>query len=206
MNSIISNAKNFISVPVRILNQPAIKEGVKNVAGCATFVFGMLEIYDLCQIVRGRRKFSMEDRSDQPKWVQNVHKIIIIFAKISLILSAAASRIGNYLIAFFVGKVFSAEQLTRFGPNTNFANNWKHPRHIVSIAAVIFALPSLILLVSTGAIWTYKKIRKINDEERNHPSQTGYTDRVIQGIVAFNFFTSRPILHLGNQWTHKILI
>lgn len=50
--SIISGVKNSVASISSFLNQPLIKEGVKNVAGVATFAFGLVEVYDLYQILR----------------------------------------------------------------------------------------------------------------------------------------------------------
>jgi hypothetical protein len=69
MNSISGGVKNLFNASVRILNQPIVKEGVKNIAGTVTFVFGLVEIYDIYQIARGR-EITTEVCSDYPKWIQ----------------------------------------------------------------------------------------------------------------------------------------
>jgi len=43
-----------MSAAVRFFNQPLIKEGIKNVAGVVTCAFGIVELYDIYQIMRGR--------------------------------------------------------------------------------------------------------------------------------------------------------
>lgn len=204
MNSISSGAKELFNASVRLLNQPLVKEGVKNFAGSVTFVFGLVEMYDLYQIARGR-KISTEVHSTSPKWMQVANKVIIICAKISLILSGGVSRPGIFIVSSLMGCVFSTAQLNRvFGPNTIFALNPWHPRHIVSIAAVILALPSVLQLTYRGIDWMYKKIR----HHQNTPSQktnNWLTDAKVRLMTLFNTVTSRPALHIGNQFGQYIL-
>jgi hypothetical protein len=167
MNTVLLNVKN-------LLNQPMIKEGVKNVAGSVTFAFGLVEIYDIYKMARG---CEMETVTSTSKWVQAANKVVNFFAKISLILSAGVSRPGVFIISSLVGCVFSTSQLNQmFGPNTIFAINPRHPRHILSIAAVILGLPSLLLT----------------------------SDHEIRLKTLFNTITSRPLLHIGNQLMTRI--
>lgn len=178
MNFISDAAKRLLSASVQLLNQPAIKEGVKNVAGTATLVFGLVEIYQVY------RDFSTKSVSQPLKWTQVAQKIVIASARISLILSAGVSRPGVMIIAALVGSVFSTEELTRvFGPNTTFVINPWHPRHVVSIAAVLLALPFVIQSL-------YK---------------TWNEDTGLRSMTLFNTITSRPVLHLGNQLSRFIL-
>jgi hypothetical protein len=204
MNSISDAAKGLFNASVRLLNQPIVKEGVKNLAGSVTFVFGLVEIYDIYQIARGR-EISTETCSTSPRWAQVANKVIIVCAKISLILSAGVSRPGVFIISSLTGCVLSTTQLDKiFGPNTIFAINPWHPRHIVSIAAVILALPSIIQSTCKGANWIYTKIRQY----QNTPSQdidNWLTDSKIRLMTLFNSVTSRPTLHIGNQLSQFIL-
>jgi hypothetical protein len=152
---------------VRFLNSPPIKEGIKNYAGSLTFAFGIAEIYDIYH--------SLSNKTTGPKWKLTAGKIILISAKLSLILSAAVSRPGVWLISTLAECVAGPLRLEQmFGSSQTFLKNPWHPRHVISIAAVIFALPSLV-----------KPIKE--DENSKLPFMT-----------AFNVITSRPILHLGN--------
>lgn len=193
MTAIASGAKSVINGSVRLLNQPVIKEGVKNVAGSVTFVFGLFEIYRVYQSLRSREASEI-DLEVTPTYVQTANKVVSVTSSISLILSAGVSRPGVFLISSLAGKIFSTGQLERvFGPNTLFAVNPWHPRHVLSIAAVAMALPSLALLCFKGFDWGCKKIRQLP------PTENRQTDIKIQLMVLFNTITSRPILHLGNQ-------
>jgi hypothetical protein len=102
--------KNGLGTTVRFLNQPVIKEVVKNIAGTAAFAFGIVEAYDIYQILQGR-EVSTEPNSDTPKWIQIAAKVALVCAKISLILSAATSRPGIFIISTIMGSVFSSSQL-----------------------------------------------------------------------------------------------
>ncbi len=206
MNSISGGVKNLFTSSVRLLNQPIVKEGVKNIAGTVTFAFGLVEISDIYQIARGR-KITTEACSDYPKWVQVAHKVIIVCAKISLILSAGVSRPGVFIISSLIGCIFSTSQLDRvFGPNTIFAVNPWHPRHVVSIVAVVLALPSLAQSAYKGINWAYKKIREYQGTSSNRSDvNTWLTDTKVRIMTLFNTATSRPVLHLGNQLGRYIL-
>ena len=93
-----------------------------------------------------------------------------------------------------------------FGPNTIFAVNPWHPRHVVSIAAVILALPSLAQSAYKGINWTYKKIREYQSTSSNRSDVSVWlTDTKLRIMTLFNTATSRPVLHLGNQLCRFIL-
>lgn len=206
MNSISGGVKNLFTASVRLLNQPIVKEGVKNIASTVTFVFGLVEIYDIYQIARGC-EITTKPCSDCPKWIQVANKVIIVSAKISLILSAGVSRPGVFIISSLIGCIFSTVQLNRvFGPNTIFAVNPWHPRHVVSIVAVVLALPSLAQSAYKGINWTYKKIREYQNTSSNRSDvNTWLTDTKVRIMTLFNTATSRPVLHLGNQLGRFIL-
>lgn len=206
MHSISEGAKGLIKAAVSLLNQPIVKEEVKNLAGSVTFVFGLIEIYDIYQIARGR-KISTEDYSSSPKWIQIGNKVIIVCAKISLILSAGVSRPGVFIISSMIGCIFSTPQLERvFGPNTIFAVNPWHPRHIVSIAAVILALPSVIQSTCRSINWMYQKIRHYQRMPVGKSEVNNWlADAKIRLMALFNTTTSRPALHIGNQVGRYIL-
>lgn len=206
MNSISGGVKNLFTSSVRLLNQPIVKEGVKNIAGTVTCVFGLVEIYDIYQIARGR-EITTEPCSDFPKWIQVANKVVIVCAKISLILSAGVSRPGVFIISSLIGCIFSTSQLDKvFGPNTIFAVNPWHPRHVVSIVAVVLALPSLAQSAYKGINWTYKKIREYQNTSSDRTDvNTWLTNTKVRIMTLFNTATSRPVLHLGNQLGRFIL-
>lgn len=206
MKVISDGIKGAVHASVHLLNQPLIKEGVKNVAGSVTMVFGLMEMYDVYQIMRGR-EISTELHSNSPRWVQSANKVVIVCAKISLILSAGVSRPGVFIISSIVGRVFSTAQLDRlFGPNTIFAINPWHPRHIISIAAVLLALPSVAQSAYKGGHWVYQKIGHYQNESGNRQEANQWlTDVKIRLAVLFNTITSRPTLHVGNQFGRFIL-
>lgn len=206
MNTISGGVKGLVNTSVQLLNQPVVKEGVKNIASSVTFVFGLVEVYDMYQIALGR-EISTEPSLTHPKWVQVANKVVIVSAKISLILSAGVSRPGVFLISSIVGCVFSTPQLERvFGPNTIFAINPWHPRHVISIAAVMLALPSIVQSTYRGMNWVYKKIRYDQNVSVDRPDVNIWlTDTKLRLMTLFNTTTSRPTLHVGNQLGRFIL-
>lgn len=200
--SISGQTQNLLSISVRFLNQPIIKENIKNIAGTVTFAFGLIELHDIYQILRNR-EITTEPCSDYPKWMQVANKVIIVCTKISLILSAGVSRPGVFIISSIVGCVFTTAQLNRvFGPNTTFAINPWHPRHVVSFVAVILAMPSLAQSAYNGINWTIKKIQ----QHQNAPTNEHWlTDAKIRLMILFNTITSRPVLHMGNKLSRLML-
>lgn len=199
MNSISIGTKRLVNQSVQFLNQPIVKENIKNVAGMLTFASGLVGGYDLYQIMRGR-EISTEVDYNLPRWEATAKYITIFTGKISLVLSAAVSRPGVYLISSFTGCFVSTAQLNRaFGPNTIFAINRKHPRHIASIVAVIFALPTVMQSAYLGANWMYRQAIPHRVSQGNKP-QVGIwlTDVKLRCMTLFNTLTSRPVLHIGN--------
>lgn len=195
---VTSLSKNYLSV----INHPAVKEGIKNSVGSMTFAFGFFGIYDFYQIAKDR-KISIEKFSNSSKWVQTLHKVIIICAKISLILSASLSRPGYFIISALLGYAFSKEQLVYvFGPNTLFAINPWHPRHIASLVAVILTIPTVMESLSKGIMCHSKRIRHYSSTRK---SGSWLTDNKIRLMTLFNAITSRPILHLENRFANFLL-
>jgi hypothetical protein len=203
--SIISGVKNSVASISSFLNQPIIKEGVKNVAGAATFVFGLAEVYDLYQILRGR-SISTEAAA-APTWKDTAVTVTIVCAKISLILSATTSRPGVFVISSLAGQLFTTAQLEgAFGANTIFAVNPWHPRHVTSIAAVILALPTMTYSAYRGAAWLYHRVVQHQAAPGSATNnQTWLTDAKVRAMTLFNTITSRPVLHLGNQFSRVIV-
>lgn len=185
---------SIFGASVHFVNQPLVKEVIKNFAGSITFVFGLVEIYELYQIIRGR-EITDEDCSAYPRWIQITIKVMVISSKISIILSAGVTHPGIFIISSLVGCFFSTAQLDSvFGPNTLFVINPWHPRHIISIIAVILALPSVMRSVYQGIQWIFKTLSK--------QSASQYK---IQVAVLFTTLMSRPVLHLVNQLGRFVL-
>lgn len=194
----ISGIKNIITQFGNLLNHPVVKEGVKNVAGVATFAFGVVEIYDIYSSLKNRNVTT--ETSQKLSWQETLKKVVMVCAKISLILSGMVSRPGVFIISTLVGMVFTPIQLESvFGPNTIFAVNPWHPRHVVSIAAVILALPAVVQALYQGAAWIYRKITQEVQVNPQASAQSWLSDMKVRLFVLFNSITSRPVLHIGNQ-------
>lgn len=211
----MSCIKEVLKVPVRFLNQPIIKENVKNFAGLFTFACGLLEIHD---VLRGRAVSTEVNSKAAPAstWSQ-ANKVSLVCARISLILSAGVSRPGVYLISTLTGCVFSTSQLERaFGPNTTFAVNPWHPRHVVSIAAFALSLPAVAQSTYQAYQWAKKKVQQQHVKAQQQPAspkgalapltdQAYLTEAKERLINLFNTVTSRVTLHLGNRLAHALI-
>src|SRR5262249_47472895 len=144
MNNISAALKGGLSPAVRILNQPSIKEGVKNAVGYFSIAFGLFQLYDFYKIYKGESSISSEANPDIPifkgrisfsegriGFTANLTKLTMLSAKVSLLLSALVSRPSVNVISKGMGLCFSAEQLTHYlGPNSTYEVNPSHPRHI----------------------------------------------------------------------------
>lgn len=201
------NAIQLATAPLRLLNQPAIKEGIKNVAGCVTFGFGVAALYDGYQILRGRRRISSENPNPgTPQLAQVSYRIALLYAKVSLVFSAAVSRPGVFLISSLAGALFTSQQLEKaFGVNTIYALNPNHPRHKFSFVATLLALPLLVQTLYTAGRAIFHAT-KVPQRSPSAPLHTPWlTDAKVRMINLFNFATSRPVLHIGNQLVHSTL-
>jgi hypothetical protein len=118
---------------LRVLNTPAVKEGIKNLLGTITFVGGVAV---LCRTHKGS---SAEKTAD-------------FFLKASIVLASVASRPGLYFCGGVISKVATPQTLAKiFGQNTIFEINPWHPRHVLNITANILSGVALIIK------WVYNR-------------------------------------------------
>jgi hypothetical protein len=202
--SISAEFKIGLEFAVNLLNNSAVKEGIKIVSGVVTFTFGLAEAYDL-YLEFSDRQISTEKTTRKRTWIDIAKKISQVMAKWSLILSASVSSVGVFLISSLVGRIFLPSQLEQwFGPNTTYAINPLHPRHVVSNLAIILAIPSLLQSCYEGAKWVGRKIRLLS-QEPPRPFEGWLTESKRRMMILFNTITSRPVLHFGNQLCHKLI-
>lgn len=172
---------------VNWLKSPMVKPAIKRHVGTATFCFGIGEFATVLDQAY-RRDF--ENPFDKKfTWLQTANKLANLSQRFSLLLSAAVSPTGVRLIGTLVGKVASpATLIAVFGPNTIFAVNPSHPRHVVSFVAVALALPVIAQLSYNACVWMDRTI--------NHRKGVELLpiDRAI--FTLFNLVFSRPTLHI----------
>lgn len=179
---------NIIRGTVEFLNRPVIKENIKNVVGIVSFAFGVIEIVDICRSLK-ERKITTESCT-KPHWYETAKKIIFICARLSIILSGIVSRPGVFIISNLVGRIVPSAFLERiFGPNTTFAVNLWHPRHICSLTAVALAIPALALSIGERCLKAFKKAD---------------SDSTLVPKLWFNTLSSRPVIHWGNHLGHLV--
>ncbi len=207
MSSILGFGRTAINVGAQFFNQPVVKEGLKNVFSVVTVAFGFLGAYDLYQTLKGRNISSEKDAND-PKWLQVASKIALLAAKVALILSAFVSRPGVIVVSFLVNFIVSPAQLERvFGPNTIYAINPLHPRHLMSFVAAALAVPLVVLTIIKSLSWVFKKVIGQSNPAKSVQNATQIlSDSNVLQMTFFNAITSRPMLHLGNRITRIILL
>ncbi len=208
MNSILGFGRTAINVGAQFFNQPVVKECLKDIFSAVTVAFGLLGAYDLYQTFKGRNITSEKDAVNDPKWLQVASKLALLAAKVALVLSALVSRPGVLIISSLVNMVASTVQIERvFGPNTIYAVNPMHPRHWVSLVAAALAVPLVALTIFKGLSWAfYKNTGQSNPAISVQNATQILTDSNVRQMTLFNTFTSRPMLHLGNQWVRIILL
>ncbi len=207
---------NPIKLSVSFLNNPAVKNGIKSVASYAAFGFGVWEIYDnaidLKEAWQNRKRASLAQQDDSG-WEITALKATFVMARISLVLSLLTSKPGADICSWTAGRVFSQARLLQlFGPNTIFAVNPYHPRHIANVAACVLGLPALIKSVVDGGEWVTRKFVAFCNGASVQSSNSvgagsiaGATDVRIQNLrvqltASFNTLFSRTTLHSVNQW------
>lgn len=153
-----------------IINQPEIKESIKEIFGWITFLFGVREMLLFTQ--KGFKK----------------EPLLVLISKFSLILSASVTRPGVFVISQLAYLFFDKNDIEAlFGPYTIFVMNPWHPRHIVSFIALLLALPL--------AMQTICDVLKANNQE----VESENWNKSLRLMTLFNTFASRPILHIGNR-------
>ncbi|HRD55059.1 MAG TPA: hypothetical protein PLC42_01545 [Parachlamydiaceae bacterium] len=173
---------NFVSK----LNQPNIKQNVKNIAGMITFTGGILSVATIFSKTLDKE---VKQEKEKSRIFKSFNVMETTILKASLFFSAVASPIGNALVGKIANAVFGTERLVSyFGPNTIFALNPTHPRHLISFVAAASILPNLEVVL-------HKSI-STSDYTLLYP--------VFRKIAFFNFITSRPILHIGNSLAGRI--
>ncbi len=133
MSSIFVNLQSLVGEFVIFLNQPTVKESVKNSAGLITCLFGIIEIYCLM--------FLKQNTKTSPS---------LFLAKVSICLSPLITRPGVFLMTSLAG-MLSIQTESYFGDHTIFAVNPWYPKHIASFAAVLFGLPALYQKIKADA-------------------------------------------------------
>jgi hypothetical protein len=150
------------SAAVSFFNHPTVKNGVKDVISVTSFTLGAVEVF------KKEKWFSASK-----DWEQTAQNIAMFCAKLSVFLSALTSRPGVYSCSWIADQLAIPEA---FGPNTVFELNPRHPRHVLSIAASVLAIPTILKIL--------------------FKNQSNSTEKA----VCFNFFMGRPFLHVVNTF------
>jgi hypothetical protein len=162
-----------MATAVAFLNTHSVKEGIKNTLGLVTFAGCSYALY---QTTSTKKTYP-----SIPSWQKNADKTIIIFLKISVVLSCVVSRPGLMICGWVIHLLISRKTLADiFGLNTIFEFNPWHPRHIVTIGANILSASALIKWVFDRYVYEHQPV--------------GF----LIAVGAFNFFTGRSTLHLVN--------
>ena len=157
---------------VQFLNQN--KQTIKDGSGSLTFGFAHVALYDLACNWQ-KRNFTQ------------------LSGNVSLILSGAISPWGVKAISAIAHRCFTPQKLeSMFGRNTIFAINPWHPRHIVSIAALVFMAPTIV----RGAGLLIGRVK---------PEKTDTLARTLTWGVLLSFPFNRVVLHSVNQFAARML-
>jgi len=184
---------SFLNVVVRALNHPVVKPAIEQAFGCLPIAFLAIASYDMAVSA------PQPARSPQPQWVRSAVKVVKILSFVSLLFSAATAPLSLTLVGVVVHLTATAPLFEKvWGPSTIFVLNRYHPRHVISIAAVILALPAVTMTTVEGATWVYRQMQhtsSLDSSSRLHTLQ-------LRIMVMINALTSRPTLHIVNRLAH----
>lgn len=164
--------ESVVSSLVGWINQPIVKQNIKNVLSAPTLAFGCYGLYNLFQRYLGHPSIEKQMNSST-------------LAHVSLITTALMTPLGIKIPEKIFCLLTSADQRLRwFGPNTVFEHNPLHPRHVMSFINLAMALPSVIKVCHYG-------ISKL----RSKPLPTIKRE---DWMAFWNALTSRPLQHFVN--------
>lgn len=179
--------KSIIAAPVRLLNVPEVKQGVKNCIGVLTCAAGVIAANSLI------RHPSTTEVKEGDDLYSKCYRVSIIGAKLCLVLSALTSAPAIKMFSAITAPISEATLSKCFGPNTIFAINPLHPRHLVSLAGPILGISSLALTV-------FAKIKLPQQPPVNESKWYEVTDKKVITLCGLVLLTSRPVLHGVNQF------
>ena len=181
------------------VNEPSVKQGIKNLTGSVSFLFGMILLYDISQRLISRN-ISTEVVQQSPTWKRVADQAMITSAKLSILLTAATTYPGSQIFSILARTCCSQTQLEKvLGKSTIFEVNPWHPRHIASVAAVALATPLILQSIDqVCSSWNHRTVANL--KQATHPPGVRWlTDTKLKLIILFNLFTSRPFLHQANR-------
>lgn len=153
----------------RFFNHPPVKENIKETLGYITFFGGLALLFKMARAPK-----------PQPE-LTTAEKAVSYFLSLSIVLSCLSSRPGLRLCDKIFHQVATdSTWQSFFGPNTIFAVNPSHPRHLLNVIANLFAL-----FAPFKAIFNWYT----SSEERQ---------KLVVGLGVFNLLTGRCTLHLAN--------
>lgn len=192
---------------VSLLNQPVVKQSVKDGFGLLTCAFGALAIYNEIHHYRSLQNRVQPPQPRPPE--ATVAKVIRFMTKLSLVTSLVVSGPGQAVSRRVFSHLFTDEQLLRyFGPNLNFATTPWHPRHISSLLSFALGVPATILTLAKEGGWLIQKAMQ------DHPplpvvspksDEWVLTGRQIRLMATWDLLMSRVSLHLVNHLFRVVL-
>ncbi len=174
--NITTSLSNAVLTTYRWLNQPVVKQVIKNVISTSSCVFAAIALYDLY----------MDPQPYEDKYVLHARVTVIVTGALNPIALSGVSRVFN---GTAVAKVFTSI----FGQNVNFVSNPRHPRHVISIVNAILGIPAVIRLLVFS-----------RNESTQEGSNCILSNKQIQWIASVLCLTSRPALHLGNALVRSV--
>lgn len=180
---------NFVSY----INQPRIKENLKF----------LIEVGKRCTLFPFL--FSEAIAAGESKKTQNSplssRARLILCSKISMYSSVFCNPTVQMTIGWIAHCFFTSQRLENiFGPNINFAGNWKHPRHVVSLVSFGFGVPAVIY-----SLWLF--FREDSELEKGCSQKScTLSHRNLIFLTTINTLISRPALHIANQIARKLFL
>lgn len=177
-------AREYLARSVNYLNEPVVKQNIKWNLGRVAMLSSSACLFN------------------------STPSIIMELARTSLFLNAQVCPQSFEFWSKVAAKLLTQEQINRFGPNTIFAVNPWHPRHVISIAAAAMAIPVVLSTLYQFGCWMVNAHSHNNNNLSEEKKVTPFwrlSDNTIRALVMFSFFTSRPVLHQTNLLFQRIV-
>lgn len=184
---------------VGVLNDS--KQSIKYYADLTKFVLGVLPLVTPFQLYI----YSVSLNKCFPLAPQTSDTLEIRCVKISLFIGACLSFPGTRIISSLVGRFSSPARMNDlFGPNTIFAENPRHPRHVMSLLAVLLSLPAFYQFGMRSYrrfVPGKREVKPLNEPEK----RAAMADDYFRKCLLLTLLISRPAFHWGNRIARAVV-
>ena len=194
------------------------KEEIKKISGLFANYVGFISLIQVFNAFKHGTSISNQvpkaTENFLPSFKDTAYKMTLWLSHASLILNGMTVGVGPTIVGAVAKRLFSAKRLDAWcGPNINFAGNARHPRHVVSLIAMGFAVPGMVYSLYTLTKWTWSvvsfKQNKKNAEstlDENRKNYNRFPDNWILTHLVLATVFGRPAFHMGHALARKYFL